>query len=185
MSVANPVDVKWTTGDNVYVLSRSTATITEFSTAGMSVRTVGSSGNALGQFYNPSGIITAADGSPLVVDTGNNRLVQFLASEPYALYGSQGTAPGQYSAPLNVALQGPRVYVADTGNNRIQALDSSTFNPVFTISSELGLSQPNSVSAANDAVQERIYIADTGNNRVIEAAMPKVDPLASCWNPAK
>ena len=38
INIANPVDLKWTATSNLYVLSGSTATITEFDTNGNVVR---------------------------------------------------------------------------------------------------------------------------------------------------
>jgi hypothetical protein len=76
------------------------------------------------------------------------------------------------------------IYVADTGNNRIQKLDRKTLAPVLQFSSELGLNQPAGVSIADDPVDECLWIADTGNNRVVRIKLPKIDPI-DVWTIAK
>jgi hypothetical protein len=83
-----------------------------------------------------------------------------------------------------VSADSQNIYVADTGNNRIQKIDRQTFDPILQISSELGLNQPASVTLVGDQANETIYIADTGNNRVLMATIPRTDPLPA-WNAVK
>src|SRR5262249_17454323 len=41
-------------------------------------------------------------------------------------WGSAGSSPGQFNSPLAIALgPGDEVYVADTGNNRVQVFDAN------------------------------------------------------------
>lgn len=110
-------------------------------------------------------------------------MVEIVSDAVINLLGSSGTAPGLYESPLNAAASAQYLYVADTGNNRIQKLDTEEFVPLLSISTQFGLSSPASVDVANDPVQERLYLADTGNNRVLVIGVPRNDPTV-VWNSA-
>ena len=82
-------------------------------------------------FVRPSGIAVGRDGRVLVSDSGANAV--FVASEredgseawTVTRIGSGGSGPGQFDSPGGVAA-GPNrtIWVADTGNNRVQVLDA-------------------------------------------------------------
>lgn len=81
-------------------------------------------------------------------------------------WGSSGSGNGQFSAPSGVALDaGGNVYVADTGNHRIQK-----FTSAGTYVSQWGgfgsgngqFSSPNGIAIAGG----NVYVVDTGNQRV-------------------
>jgi len=91
----------------------------------------GSYGTSVRQFNNPSGITT--DGTYVyIADTDNNR-VQKCTSDGVTCteWGSLGTYDGRFSRPRGIAYDATpgvgleRVYVTDTGNNRIQWFDTS------------------------------------------------------------
>ncbi|XP_078574383.1 uncharacterized protein LOC144860823 isoform X2 [Branchiostoma floridae x Branchiostoma japonicum] len=53
----------------------------------------------------------------LTVDVGSNN--------PVLRFGQKGSQQGQFDSPIDVAVRGDRLYVADTGNNRVQVFDLS------------------------------------------------------------
>ena len=77
--------------------------------------------------YGPRDILALPDGSILVADTGNNRIIR-LGSNGALLgtYGKKGSQPGEFNEPVSLAL-GPNseIYVADTWNGRVQRFDAS------------------------------------------------------------
>ncbi|HUS81951.1 MAG TPA: NHL repeat-containing protein, partial [Dehalococcoidia bacterium] len=78
-------------------------------------------------FYGPRDILPLPDGSVLVADTGNKRIVKLgPTGEVVAMYGAAGADPGQFNEPVGLAL-GPNgdIYVADTWNGRVQRFDSN------------------------------------------------------------
>ncbi|XP_035663916.1 E3 ubiquitin-protein ligase TRIM71-like [Branchiostoma floridae] len=61
--------------------------------------------------------------SPPIVGAGsNNRVLRF---------GRKGSQPGQFDSPIDVAVRGDRLYVADFGNCRVQVFDLSGSAPKF------------------------------------------------------
>jgi hypothetical protein len=122
--------------------------------------------------------------------TGNNRIAVALPPDILGTSGAPGTALGQFQGAVNLSVGDRGLCVADAGNNRVQQFDpipGGCVEPVTpfiargSLSSQLGLSQPNSVAVVPDPLQEKLYIADTGNNRVILVQLPGDDPLTA-WN---
>ena len=105
----------------------------------------GDSGSA--QFSSPQGICMDALGNIYVADTGNNRIRKITPTNwvvtvagsglPGALNGPASLA--QFSAPIGIGLDGAaNLYVADSGNNLIRKIDSSSNVTTFSSSPYLG-----------------------------------------------
>ena len=81
----------------------------------------GISGSGNGEFSNPVAVTADAMNTLWVVDYGNNRVQRFTLSGEYLTqFGSAGGGPGQLAGPGGVAVTNGSLYVADTGNNRIE-----------------------------------------------------------------
>ncbi|MEN6342625.1 MAG: dockerin type I domain-containing protein [Methanospirillum sp.] len=84
-----------------------------------------------GMFVGPSGIALDHSGHVYVMDGGNSRLEKFTTTGTFlSAWGSYGSANGQFAhyfydnEPSGAAVDSAgNVYVADTGNNRIQKFD--------------------------------------------------------------
>jgi len=92
---------------------------------------------------------------------------------------------GQFNGATHLSANKRALYVADTGNNRVQVFSHVEggemhspvpFSPRVALSGELGLNHPKSVAAVDDFLEEKLYIADTGNNRVILVKLPSDNP---------
>ena len=84
------------------------------------------------------------------------------------LWGSQGSGPGQFSNPDDLAV-GPfgDIYVADTDNHRIQQFNSDgVFIREFG-SFGTGAGQLSSPHGIDVDATGKVYVADTGNHRVV------------------
>jgi sugar lactone lactonase YvrE len=99
-----------------------------------------------------------------VADTKNFRLSQFTRNgtatgETYG--GTLGSGPGQLDWPYGIASYGSDLVVADTFNNRVQEIDPSDGEVVWTVG---GLGSPKGVAVAGNVV----YVADTLSREVLE-----------------
>ena len=60
----------------------------------------------------------------IVADRGNHRIVCFNnEGEKVFDFGKRGRAPEDFSSPADVATHGNRIFVLDTGNNRVQVFE--------------------------------------------------------------
>jgi len=164
--------------------------IQQFDSLGHYLNAFGSAGSATGQFNTPKGLTFDSGGTLYIVDSGNSRIVMAQGSTVTGTTGTYGTALGQFSGPVNLSIGTRGVYVADTGNNRIQKFDMPSHG-LFTITPasiryafSTNFSQPYSVAAVNDLTNDLFYVADTGNNRVVLCRVPNNDAndIMTVWN---
>lgn len=125
----------------------------------------GKAGSGRGEFSEPRGLATDAQGNIYVADSKNNRIQKLSPSgEVLALWGAQGSEPGQFKDPQGVAV-GPdgSVYVADTWNHRVQKFDADgRFLKAWV--AEPSLWGPRGIAVNGDG---KVFVADTGNKRVV------------------
>jgi DNA-binding beta-propeller fold protein YncE len=127
----------------------------------------------------PHGLAFDTTNNRVLIAEGSNQVVQVLDGTSFAPIATLGVAGvsggdnGHFSYPAGAAFDPTHnhIVVADTGNSRVQIIDSATFGVVATIGvsgvqgSDSGhLSQPAGVTV--DAANDRIAVADTGNSRV-------------------
>lgn len=76
----------------------------------------------------PSGLDVGPDGTVYVADTGNDQVKAYAPNGAVAwTLGSRGTrAVGNFSNPRDITYLGGKLYVDDTGNNRVQVVDVVT-----------------------------------------------------------
>jgi DNA-binding beta-propeller fold protein YncE len=175
-SISDPVDLKWD-GTNLYVLSGSSGTITEFDTNGASIGTPYSIGAAC------SGFDMDAAGNVYVAVTASNQVWKFnptggsFAADTNFGFGGfigdtngfTGTNNGVFNGPFDVAVSpdGGTISVSDSGNNRIQQFSAA--NGAFTTSfGSLGsdVGQFNTPKGLAYDATGTLYIVDSGNNRI-------------------
>ena len=122
-------------------------------------------GTSVGVFNYIEGITVAANGIVWIADTKNNRIVSYdPTTHNEAAFGTRGGgstvgAPVQFVNPQGLAVSSTAIFVADTGNNRIDEVSFSgnllaTYKPGTAI-----LSAPQDVALAPDGT---LWVADTG-----------------------
>jgi tripartite motif-containing protein 71 len=80
-----------------------------------------------GEFYYPSAIAIAPDGSVYVAEWSNNRIQKFDSNGNFITkWGASGTGQGEFQWPSGITI-GPdgSVFVTDSFNNRVQKFDSN------------------------------------------------------------
>ncbi|NBH01864.1 NHL repeat-containing protein, partial [Amycolatopsis sp. SID8362] len=86
-----------------------------------------------------------------------------MTTSELAAIGGPGSGPGRFRAPSGIAVDARgRVWVADTGNDRVQAFTRGG-DLVRVIAGRLKAPEGIAVDAAGN-----VYVADTGNRRVVQ-----------------
>ena len=193
-SIANPVDLKWS-GNNLYVLSGSTATITEFATNGTTVRSLSGIGTS------PSGLDVDSAGNVYVAVTSSNQVWKFFPTNSSfqadtnfgvggcigLTNGTSGSGTSAFNAPFDVAVSpdGSQISVSDSGNNRIQQFLAT--NGVFVAGFGTNGSAIGQFSTPKGLTYDSIgnlYVVDSGNNRVALAQGTIVNEVTGAYGTA-
>jgi sugar lactone lactonase YvrE len=164
---------------SVYVGDQASHVVQVFDQTGAFVRAVGSPGTKPGQLTSVGGVAVAGDGTLLVAD-GTSRIDRFDASgQLLNSFGRNGTAVGEFrfgtgggnaaGAGGGLAVSGDVLYVADTGNNRIQRFTidgghGAEIVPPGQLSVPQGLAVRGSRLTVADDRHHRLVVFDTGGH---------------------
>jgi DNA-binding beta-propeller fold protein YncE len=163
--------------DNVYITKQATNQIQEFAENGDLLGEYGTGGSGDGQLAHPQALAIGTDNYLYVADTNNERIQKLDLSGNYVTqWGSFGDcstscSDGQVQDPAGIAVAGAgpesgNVYVADTGNDRIEEYSPSG---VFirkwgvTGTADGNLKSPKGIWIDGSG---NVWVADSGNNRV-------------------
>ncbi|MBN1899162.1 MAG: hypothetical protein JW827_10315 [Spirochaetes bacterium] len=156
-NLANPYDVVLDEMDNIYVSESSGLSIKKFDPMGTYITQWSTTNNPYGL-----AIRLATQELFAVINPAHTlQKFQITSGMPAGFLGSPGMALGEFQFPRDVAIHPltGEIYVADTGNNRIQK-----FNSMETPQYELpGFLAPEGVAVD---LEGSIFVADTGNNKI-------------------
>ena len=160
IAVGNPYDIAVCNNGDIIVANCCAHSVQIFDATGKLSTTFGTHGSGNGQFYLPLGVCEY-EGIVFVGDRSGSR-IQKMTKEGHFLstFGSQGSLKGRLNQPWGCAVDKfhGKVYIADTGNNRVQV-----FNPDGTFSRIIGgnwsKTQPRAVALDPDG---NVHIATYG-----------------------
>ncbi len=116
----------------------------------------------------PSDIDIAENGDVYLVDGLNSRVIVMEASGKVKFsFGTTGSGKGQFSMPLGIDIMDGNVFIADTGNHRIQVFDSKgRFIYMFSVSQPDDAHSADPVDVAASGLNNSIYVSDNDNHRI-------------------
>jgi tripartite motif-containing protein 71 len=161
---------------DVYVADQLSYVVQKFSAAGEYLGEWGSYGGGHGQFGPIGGLATDAAGNVYVVDSSHNRIEKFTPTGVFiAAWGHSGDELGQFNFGSSqdptkppgggIAVVGSYVYVADSGNDRIERFNLEGGEPLEWGSYGTGAGQfsyPRAVAA--NATE--VLVSDDDNHRI-------------------
>jgi tripartite motif-containing protein 71 len=185
---------------NIYLTEMDDDLIYEYTTSGKLVRQWGGTGSGPGQLTSPEKLTFDSKGDLYVTEFGdpswggstggNDRIQKFSPTgAPLAQWGTFGAQPGQFNAPVGIAVD-PHgdIYVADVANHRIQELSPSgqLLTQWHTVGSGTGEYTETGFDLALDPIGN-VYVSEPhpygpGNER-IEKFSPAGQPLAHWGEP--
>jgi len=172
----------------VYVADTNNHRIQVFTQNGAYLSHWGANGTDEAKFKDPWGVAIDASDNIFVADQGNHRIQKFDNTATFVMAwgwgvddqteifqvctsqcykGDPGTGAGQFTLPASLAVDSSdNVYVADTGQSRIQKFDAT---PAYlTLWGSLGSGslqywQPHGIAVD---YYGSVHVADTGNHRI-------------------
>lgn len=164
----------------IFIVNEAYSRIEEYNSGGTLQAIHGGFGTGTtgeGQFNRPQGLTLSSTYELYVLDSGNNRVLRYtaltnVAGSAFTLHasptwGTAGTGTAQFNNPSALVTDDTYLYIADTGNNRIQkcTVDGATCTSWGSLGTYNGrFSAPKGI--AYDSGLTTIYVADTGNNRI-------------------
>ncbi len=124
-------------GEHVYVADTGNERVQVFDQRGEFVREIGAGAggvreSAAGALRRPVDAAIGPEGTVLVADLDESRVVQFDADgQVVRTWGEWGSFRGMLGGPLGVALFDGTVYVADTGNHRVQIFSGASKDVLY------------------------------------------------------
>ena len=122
-----PFGIVITKNEEIVVAESSAHCITILNKEGEKVRSFGRKGKKAGQFTSPTGVAISDDGYILVTDEHRLQKLTFEGNFVQSVGSSEiGIGCLQFNAPTGITVHPNtgQIFIADTGNNRIQILDS-------------------------------------------------------------
>ncbi|OPZ82345.1 MAG: Serine/threonine-protein kinase PknD [bacterium ADurb.Bin431] len=117
--LAEPQKITIDREDRILVSDRLRSGIVVFDYFGNYLHEIGA-----GVLKEPAGLQTARNGALFVADTGRDQVLVFSQSGALlAAIGSAGDKLGALANPIDVAVSGDRLFVAEAGNHRIQVFE--------------------------------------------------------------
>ncbi|MCB1191297.1 MAG: 6-bladed beta-propeller [Leptospiraceae bacterium] len=160
----NPVDALVDPDGNLYVLSFQTTNIVKFDANGFPI---GNYKGGFGRTFEGPLYFTYHKGNIFVSDFKGDR-IYVITKKGYfkKRFGGKGSGPGEFYGPSGIAIsKKDQLYVADSGNNRIQKLNlDGKFIQDFGKTGKGKLFSPAGLTIAED---NSIYVADMANKRIV------------------
>jgi sugar lactone lactonase YvrE len=169
--LSGPTGVTRAFDGNIYVANTGNDRVEVFAPDGTTLPALGGPGSGPGQFSEPSSVYgLAGESSLLVLDAGNNRVQKLnLNGVPVAGFSGPsgaGSLPGSFNAPQGITADvDGRFWVADTGNNRVQAFGAD--GTYLETIGEGALSRPRGVALGLNGT---LYVSDSGHSQIVAYA---------------
>jgi len=165
----DPFEFNVDSSDNIYVVDSRNERVQVFDSTGSFLFKFGSQGSGAGQFVFPFSVSVDPTSGNIVV-TDNDPKIQVYDSSGSFLFdfgGGTGIADGKLNQPADIFINSSgEIYIADTGNNRIQIFDSAGTHLQSIGKRSLADAHFNEPLGVDVDSSGNIYVADFRNHRI-------------------
>ena len=155
-------DVAFANGGGFYVVDSGNFRVQQFDAKRTFVRTWGSFGSGAGQFTDPVSIALDAAGNVYVVDDARDDVQVFTSTGSYRrTMAKHGRAVGELADTGEALVLGHELFIADFGNDRLQAFDLAANSSRLVLGQ--GLNQPQDLKAGPAGT---IVLSNYGSRRI-------------------
>jgi phospholipase C len=155
----DPSGVAVDSGGDVWASDTGHNAIAEFTASGDLVKEIGQ-----GRLDHPEGIAIGSSGDVWAAEAGSDTVAEFSASGALLTsFGGKGSGKGELDNPDAVAVSGGTVYIADSGNGRIEEFTTSG-----TYAGSISVPAPTGVAVAPSGDIWVASTSDTYGNGVYE-----------------
>lgn len=135
-------------------------------------RSWGDVGSAQGEFLAARSGTSISNGNVYIADSGNDRIQVFDRRGQFIEeYGQEGSAPGQFDAPVAIAIDETNnwIYVLESGNLRVQKFDMQwnyilSFTETATSPGDSSWTSPQGIAV--DPVTKNVWVAVNSEDRI-------------------
>ena len=111
-------------GDHLYVNDTMNFRVQVFDLSGNFIRMFGVHGDSPGYINRPKGLAVNSQGHIFIAEAVANRIQIFNLDGKYLLdFGFSGKQQAAFRMPTGIAIANDKIYVADSGNQRIQVFE--------------------------------------------------------------
>ncbi|MDA8213270.1 MAG: 6-bladed beta-propeller [Clostridia bacterium] len=148
--------------------------------------TIGDSGDDRGELLEPLDVDVSANGNIYIADSGGSQVKVFNLSGKFLFkFGERGKGPGQFLAPVGIAVASKRIYVTDSVTMRVQEFDlqGKYLRDLLNtkLAKRIGALRPVGVDVDS---ADNIYLTDVFYQRVVKLS-PAGEPLLYFGKPGK
>lgn len=165
-----PTCVAFSADGSVYVPDTHYSVVRRYDREGVEQERWGSYGHEDDQFIYPTGLVETADGRTYVSEYGveAEQVKVFDSARKFVKkWGGFGTEPGQFNRAMAIDLDNQnRLYVCDTGNNRVQQFDLE--GNLLAVIGEPGIAPGQLKDPFDSCVTPsgRLFVCEFGTNRI-------------------
>ena len=157
-----PAGLTAVAGDCIAVADTHEYRVAVFDRCGTVLRAFGTYGMQSGEFIYPTDVAVSEGGEWFVAEYGGNDRVQVFDAEGrfIRVLGGPGRGPSAFRRPQSLALAGGVLWVADSGNHRVQGIDPQTGGMV----AEIGVGTLRAPWAVTTGPDGSLLVVDQGTH---------------------
>lgn len=159
-----PLDVGWDKADNLYIVDAGNSRLQIFDKEGQFVSLIEKDRGE--EFKSIVSTVVSPGGNVYLLDKDKGGILIFTyRGQLMGKFGKKGSAPGELKNPSSLLIHNDLIYVADSGNSRLQIF---TLEGIYVEEIKIPSSRVKNIKDIAVDVSGNIYLLDGGKNSVVK-----------------